>query len=72
MLEAILFCLLNAAFALAFSSVQLDLSGVFDNKAAATDGSANFDGAGASYDIQFLPAGTWEHDEISVSHIAAA
>ncbi|KAK0448931.1 glycoside hydrolase family 29 protein, partial [Desarmillaria tabescens] len=44
--------------------VSLDLHLLFDNTAASPDGSADFDGKGASFDSSYLPTGPWVHDNI--------
>ncbi|KAJ8095979.1 hypothetical protein PM082_015200 [Marasmius tenuissimus] len=49
----------------AFPSAAIDLKPFFNNKAASSDGSADFDGQGGSFDSQFLPTGVWTHDNIS-------
>ncbi|KAL0063214.1 hypothetical protein AAF712_009912 [Marasmius tenuissimus] len=49
----------------AFPSAAIDLKPFFNNKAASSDGSADFDGQGGSFDSQFLPSGVWTHDNIS-------
>ncbi|KAK1221691.1 hypothetical protein PQX77_015521 [Marasmius sp. AFHP31] len=49
----------------AFPSTAIDLKPFFNNKAASSDGSADFDGQGGSFDSQFLPTGVWTHDNIS-------
>lgn len=46
--------------------VSLDLKPAFDNVAAAPDGSADFNGKGASFDSNFLPTGNWTYDGIKV------
>ncbi|TFK33558.1 glycoside hydrolase family 29 protein [Crucibulum laeve] len=48
-----------------YPSVSLSLEPLFDNQAASTNGSADFDGTGASFDSQFLPTGPWVFDGIS-------
>ncbi|KAH0588435.1 hypothetical protein H2248_004283 [Termitomyces sp. 'cryptogamus'] len=53
-----------AASLLKFPSVPLPLSSLLDNQAASSDGSADFDGEGSSFDSQFLPQGTWNYDGI--------
>jgi hypothetical protein len=55
-----------------FPFVSLDLTPVFDNVAAAPEGSglANFDSKGASFDSQFLPTGKWVYDGVTVRRIA--
>lgn len=50
-----------------FTSVSLPLRTIFDNQAASTNGTANFDGHGGSFNSQFLPSGPWTHDGIQVS-----
>ena len=50
-----------------FTSVALPLENIFDNQAASSDGSANFDGRGGSFDSQFLPMGPWVHDGVKAS-----
>ncbi|KAG7450034.1 glycoside hydrolase family 29 protein [Guyanagaster necrorhizus] len=44
--------------------VGLDLHLLFDNTAASPNGSADFDGKGASFDSGFLPTGPWVYDNI--------
>lgn len=56
----------SAATLGSFTSVALPLEDIFDNQAASSDGSANFDGQGGSFDSQFLPSGPWIHDGIKV------
>jgi hypothetical protein len=48
------------------ASVPLPLSIIFDNQASSSDGTANFDGHGASFDSQFLPSGPWTFDNVQV------
>ncbi|KAL0569834.1 hypothetical protein V5O48_012122 [Marasmius crinis-equi] len=48
-----------------FSSTSLDLKPFFNNVGASSNGSANFDNHGGSFDSQFLPTGVWEHDGVS-------
>jgi hypothetical protein len=57
---------------LSFPFVGLDLTPVFDNVAAAPEGSglADFDSKGASFDSQFLPTGKWVHDGVTVRPIS--
>ncbi|KAJ6592674.1 glycoside hydrolase family 29 protein [Mycena capillaripes] len=66
-LAGILSCLSVAGPAVAsqFPSLSLPLTPIFDNKAASSDGSADFDAHGASFDSQFLPPGPWVYDGIS-------
>lgn len=59
--------LVSAATLKPFTPVALPLEDIFDNQAASSDGSANFDGHGGSFDSQFLPTGPWIHDGIKVS-----
>ncbi|KAJ7627477.1 glycoside hydrolase family 29 protein [Roridomyces roridus] len=49
----------------AYPSSPLPLSALFDNQAASPDGSADFDGNGASFDSQYLPPGPWVYDGIT-------
>lgn len=59
--------LVSAATLKPFTPVALPLEDIFDNQAASSDGSANFDGHGGSFDSQFLPTAPWIHDGIKVS-----
>ncbi|KAF9442799.1 hypothetical protein P691DRAFT_714020, partial [Macrolepiota fuliginosa MF-IS2] len=54
---------LAASFS-SFTSASLPLRDIFDNQAASSNGSANFDGRGGSFDSQFLPEGPWLFDSV--------
>ncbi|KAJ7577830.1 glycoside hydrolase family 29 protein [Mycena floridula] len=48
-----------------FPALSLPIASLFNNNAASSNGSANFDGKGASFNSAFLPTGPWEHDGIT-------
>ena len=50
-----------------FTAVSFPLQGIFDNQAASSNGSANFDGRGGSFDSSLLPPGPFVHDGVIVS-----
>lgn len=54
-----------------YPSIFLPLRPLWNNHAASRNGLANFNGAGSSFDSQFLPPGPWEYDGISASRTFA-
>jgi len=50
-----------------FTAVSLPLQDIFDNQAASSNGSADFDGRGGSFDSSLLPPGPFVHDGVTVS-----
>jgi hypothetical protein len=58
---------LSVPFGSAYPSVVVPIDGIFNNQAASKNGAiANFDGHGSSFDVRYLPHGSWVYDGITV------